>query len=77
MKEAFIATLLALARTEMNGGGKDDDDIDEFPFWKEIQEQVKVVRDEMRTKQEALRSAMFAPFDLILNVNQYYSQPTQ
>jgi hypothetical protein len=24
----------------------------------------------MRTKQETLRSAMFAPFDLILNLNQ-------
>jgi hypothetical protein len=52
MKEAFIATLLALARAGSNDSGKGDKDIDELPFWKEMQKEVKILRDEMRTKQD-------------------------
>lgn len=58
MKEAFIATLLALARNGPNGSGKDDKDLDDLPFWKEMQKEVKILRDEMRTKHEAVTVAL-------------------
>jgi hypothetical protein len=57
MKEAFIATLLALARNGPNGSGKDEKDLDDLPFWKEMQKEVKILRDEMRTKHEAATDA--------------------
>jgi hypothetical protein len=48
MKEAFISTLLSLAR---NGDDKTrdtgHDDIDDLPLWKEMQIQVKLLRKEM------------------------------
>jgi hypothetical protein len=53
MKEAFIATLLAMARGTSNNAAKDDKDIDDLPFWKEMQKEVKILRDEMCAEQQA------------------------
>ena len=50
MKEAFIATLLAMARVEQNTQEDDGKDIHDLPFWKEMQKQVKILRDEMKGK---------------------------
>ena len=51
MKEAFIATLLALARNaddkEVASRDKGHDGIDDLPLWKEMQVQVKLLRKEM------------------------------
>ena len=63
MKEAFIATLLGLARAGPKNGGKDDKGIDDLPFWKEMQKEVKILRDEMRTKQEAVEIALPPQFN--------------
>jgi transitional endoplasmic reticulum ATPase len=54
MKEAFIATLLAMARGTSNNAAKDDKDIDDLPFWKEMQKEVKILRDEMCAEQQAV-----------------------
>jgi hypothetical protein len=63
MKEAFIATLLALARTGSNDSGKGDKDIDELPFWKEMQKEVKILRNEMRAKQDPSANVTPRPLD--------------
>lgn len=62
MQEAFIATLLAIAKEHLEGedaargrnqhGQHDDDgdggdDLDEFELWRIMKEQVKMLRDEM------------------------------
>jgi DNA polymerase III delta prime subunit len=51
MKEAFIATLLALARNagdkEVASQEKGHDGIEDLPLWKEMQVQVKLLRKEM------------------------------
>lgn len=58
MKEAFVATLLSLARNGDDDGGDDDNegivkldkghgDYDDLPLWKEIQVQIKLLRKEM------------------------------
>lgn len=56
MKEAFVATLLDLARNHATGdtsdedGDSDDDDndgLDKYKFWKVFKVQVKILRDEM------------------------------
>lgn len=56
MKEAFVATLLDLARNHATGdtsdedGDSDDDNndgLDKYKFWKVFKVQVKILRDEM------------------------------
>ncbi|MCJ1475243.1 hypothetical protein MMC13_003905 [Lambiella insularis] len=56
MKEAFVATLLAIAgnrtekRIEKAGGGPDDDDdddLDDYELWREMKTQVAILRDDM------------------------------
>ena len=60
LKEAFVSSLLALVRAEidgdppelecagdMRGSDNDGDDIDDLPLWIEMQKQVKILRDEM------------------------------
>lgn len=57
MKEAFVATLLSLARKHEDDsddegddnavGGGDDDPLDKYEFWKEFKAQVKILRTEM------------------------------
>ena len=53
LKEAFVATLLAIAgqRSEesvRHGGGDDgDDDLDDYELWREMKKQVKSLRDDM------------------------------
>ena len=64
MKEAFIATLLALARAGSQDKGKDDDDINHLPFWKEMQKEVKILRDEMRAKKETAKIELPRSVDL-------------
>ena len=80
MKEAFVASLLALARADSDkpkqpkvqhisfadlklghdfnppigafpSDKKGDDDFDDLPLWKEIQEEVKILRKDMGSKQ--------------------------
>jgi hypothetical protein len=60
MKEAFVATLLELARggddsdsdgeaddSAGQGGDEDDDPLDEYQFWRVFKAQVKILRSEM------------------------------
>ena len=59
MKEAFVATLLAMAnnRTDKgvvpgsadsnDGGGDDDDDLDDYELWREMKKQVALLREDM------------------------------
>ena len=54
LKEAFVATLLELARNQDDddeaGLGDDDDDedpFDKYEFWRAFKEQVKILRSEM------------------------------
>lgn len=56
MKEAFVATLLELARGgddsddeayDSAGEGDDDDPLDEYAFWRAFKAQVKILRGEM------------------------------
>ena len=54
LKEAFVATLLVIAgnRSEdadTTGGG---DDLDEYELWREIKNQVRLLRDEMQANAE-------------------------
>ena len=60
MKEAFVASLLALVvnskarksgRVEACGGG---DGLEGLPLWKEIQKQVKTLRDELSAEKGRL-----------------------
>lgn len=61
MQEAFVATLLALARDHTStaksddghdgdsdgGSDGDDDDLDQYEFWRVMVEQVKILREDM------------------------------
>ena len=59
LQEAFVATLLAIARRRSEGfnlrnahfetGDEDDDDedLDEYELWREMKKQVKLLRDDM------------------------------
>ena len=63
MKEAFVATLLALARKDDEDQGvvvleKSHDDLDDLPLWKEMQVQVKLLRKEMGKAQPAPERAL-------------------
>jgi len=60
LKEAFVATLLELARNATMEDGIDedgddvrDDPLDKYELWKEFKAQVKVLRDEMGSSQSA------------------------
>lgn len=64
LKEAFVATLLELARKhtlgnedEENGGGDEDDPLDKYELWKEFKKEVKVLRDEMGSSKSAVNKA--------------------
>lgn len=60
LKEAFVATLLAIAghRSEKDGasdGGEDEGgDLDDFELWIEMKKQVKALRDDMDTHAASL-----------------------
>jgi len=61
LKEAFVATLLELARNHTMGEeseeGEDDDGddpLDKYELWKEFKAQVKVLREEMGSSQAAV-----------------------
>lgn len=47
MKEAFVATLLVIVAHRAAVYDSGDDDLDRFILWREIQKQVKILRDEM------------------------------
>lgn len=55
MKEAFVATLLTIARhrTEdsgFGGGDDEDDDLDDYELWVEMKKTVKALREDMGTR---------------------------
>lgn len=54
LKEAFVATLLAIAgnrsEDEIRSGGDDEGgDLDDYELWREMKKQVKLLRDDMDT----------------------------
>ncbi|KAL8743690.1 MAG: hypothetical protein Q9190_003977 [Brigantiaea leucoxantha] len=61
LQEAFIATLLAIAghrSEEANGGGDDDGgDLKDYELWREMQRQVKALRDDMDNTNRLLSPA--------------------
>lgn len=55
LKEAFVATLLAIAgnrsENEKRGGGDDEGgDLDDYELWREMKKQVKLLREDMDTQ---------------------------
>ena len=54
LKEAFVATLLTIARRRTEGiygGGDDeDDDLDDYELWVEMKKTVKALREDMGTR---------------------------
>ena len=57
LKEAFVATLLAIAGRrsgdEIRGGGDDDGgDLDDYELWREMKKQVKALRGDMDTRSQ-------------------------
>lgn len=55
LKEAFVATLLAIAgnrsEDETRGGGDDEGgNLDDYELWREMKKQVKLLREDMDTK---------------------------
>lgn len=57
LKEAFVATLLAIAghrsEEEIRGGGDEEGgDLDDYELWREMKEQVKLLRDDMDTRSQ-------------------------
>ena len=76
LKEAFIATLLAIAgnRSENGIGDEGDGDLDKYELWREMKRQVKLLREDMDTKdatvakyhvQEPNDLALQAPVDIV------------
>ncbi len=57
MKEAFVATLLAMARAQHDAEEDGGNEIHDLPFWKEMQKEVKILRDEMKAKKMVPRPA--------------------
>lgn len=62
MKEAFIATLMALVARRSRLGNEldvavddDHDDLDDLPLWKEIKKQIQILRDEMESERRELQ----------------------
>jgi len=69
LKEAFVATLLAIAghrsEDEIRGGGDDEGgDLDDYELWREMKEQVKLLRDDMDTRSERSRYGLDRVEDL-------------
>lgn len=55
LQEAFVATLLVLARRNTEGGGSDDDDddeLDKYEFWRVMKQQVKNLREDMGSSKD-------------------------
>jgi transitional endoplasmic reticulum ATPase len=65
LKEAFVATLLDLARNAdgdddaeaVVGDDEEDDPLDKYEFWRTFKAQVKVLRDEMAAGKEVTSEA--------------------
>ena len=69
LKEAFVATLLAIAgnrsEDELKGGGDEEGgDLDDYELWTEMKRQVKLLREDMDTRGERYHSQ--GPMDLAL-----------
>ena len=62
LKEAFVATLLTIARRRTDfvpcGGGDEDDDgdLDEYELWREMKKTVKALREDMGTRNKRTAS---------------------
>ncbi|GAB7345333.1 hypothetical protein MBLNU457_3686t1 [Dothideomycetes sp. NU457] len=57
LQEAFVATLLVIARSEeleAADSGRDDDDLDHFELWRIFKEQVRDLRRDMGSKTQEL-----------------------
>ena len=74
LKEAFVATLLAIAGNRSENGIEDeeDGDLDKYELWREMKRQVKLLREDMDTRdarvakyhvQEPTDLALQAPVD--------------
>ena len=52
LKEAFVATLLAIAGNRSENGIEDeeDGDLDKYELWREMKRQVKLLREDMDTR---------------------------
>ena len=63
LKEAFVATLLVIAGNRSEVDGEKDgngDDLNDFELWREIKKQIKLLREDMGSRQaEAQIRAMF------------------
>ena len=62
LKEAFVATLLVIAgkRSEIEEWDGNGDDLNDFELWREIKKQIKMLREDMGTRQaEAQIRALF------------------
>ena len=75
LKEAFVATLLAIAGNRSENGSEDegDGDLDKYELWREMRRQVKLLREDMDTRdariakyhlQEPTDLALQAPVDI-------------
>lgn len=69
LKEAFVATLLAIAgnrsEDELRGGGDEEGgDLDDYELWTEMKRQVKLLREDMDTRGERYHAQ--EPMDLAL-----------
>lgn len=53
MKEPFLATLLVIAGRKEETFDSPDDDLDDLILWKEIQKQVKLLREDMENSKDA------------------------
>lgn len=62
LKEAFVATLLTIARRRSDfvarGGGDDDEDgdLDDYELWREMKKTVKALREDMGTRSKRTAS---------------------
>ncbi|KAF2755194.1 P-loop containing nucleoside triphosphate hydrolase protein [Pseudovirgaria hyperparasitica] len=50
IQEAFVAALLSIAAAQKNHASRKGNDLDDLVLWKEIQKQVKILREEMEEK---------------------------
>ena len=71
LKEAFVATLLAIAgnRSEdgiRGGGDEDGGDLDDYELWREMKKQVRLLRDDMDSS--GVKYHMQEPLDLTLQL---------
>ena len=63
LKEAFVATLLVMARKRVEGeeDDKDGDDLNDYELWREMKKQVKALRDDMGTQKGETRFQPIMP----------------